>query len=265
MADEQKVQTREERIEELLNQSSMEAASAIKGPSLADHVSEETKIVEEVVATAEEEETDSGGKKVRIPASRLKTLTSRLDEAETKRLEDKRAYEERVAALEAQIKADKEEDLPEWWVEAYGDNEVSRQGYKNQVRIMREETKRVFAEQEAQRQAEEAEREARLEAIGQSFDEQMDELEESLGRTLTASQKTELLDIVGEYSPQDNGRYIAYLPIEKAYDIWSKSQTTDAGKQEMARMGGIQSTGSTTVAASVERPQWGDWRKRFGA
>lgn len=259
MADESK--TREQRIEELLNQSGTDAVGAIKGPSLATLNQEEEKQV--VVPDAEEEETDSGGKKVRIPASRLSTLTKELKDLREK-VSAADSYQDRVAALEAQIKANKQEDdLPEWWKEAYGEEEVSRQGYKNQVRIMREETNRILAENAAAQKAEEAERVARLAAIEQSFDTQMDELEESLGRTLTASQKTELLDIVGEYSPQENEQYIAYISVDKAYEIWSKGQTQDAGKQEMARIAGIQSTGGANTA-SPERPQWGDWRKRFG-
>lgn len=254
-------QTRNERIEELLNQSSMEAASAIKGPSLADHI-QEPKVQD--VLIAEEEETESGGKKVRIPASRLKTLTSKVDELEAK-LADAASRDERIAALEAQLKANgKDEEIPEWWVEAYGDNDVSRQGYKNQVRIMREETDRRIAEREAERATEESERTARKAAIEDSFDTQMDELEDSLGRTLTATQKEELLDIVGEYSPQDtSGKYIAYMPVEKAYDIWTKGQSQNAGKQEMARIAGSQSSGQGTGTASSEPPRFGDWRKKY--
>lgn len=253
-------QTRDERIAELLDKSGAEAVSAIKGPSLSDVAP----IEKEVVADAEEEETQTGGKKIRIPASRLKTLTSKIDELESK-LSSYSSSQERIAALEAQLNASKtEEDLPDWWKEAYGDNDVSKQGYKNQQRIMREELQRGLQQVEAQRQAQETEREERIEAIEQSFDTQMDSLEESLGRDLTASQKAELLDIVGEYSPMDGDKYVAYIPVEKAYDIWSKTQGLGQGKKEIANIAGIQSSGSSSVQSSSERPQWGDWRKRFG-
>lgn len=253
--------TRDERIAELLDKSGAEAVSAIKGPSLTDVAPLETKT--EDVTDVEEEETQSGGKKVRIPASRLKTLTSKVTELESK-LSERDSYAERVAALEAQLNADKEEDLPDWWKEAYGDNDISKQGYKNQQRIMREELQRGLQQVESQRQAAEAERVERIEAIEQSFDAQMDSLEESLGRDLTSSQKAELLDIVGEYSPMDGDKYVAYIPVEKAYDIWTKTQGLSQGKKEMANIAGIQSSGSGTAQSSPERPQWGDWRKRFG-
>ncbi len=251
--------TRDERIKELLDKSGADAVGSIKGPSLSDmtQAEEKTEVLE-----AEEEETESGGKKVRIPVSRLKTLTSKVSELEAQ-LQESKSYAERVAALEAQLNSNKDDELPDWWKEAYGDSDVSRQGYKNQQRIMREELIRVTKEQEAQRQAEEAEREARISSIEQSFDEQMDELSETIGRELTATQKSELLDIVGEYSPQENGRYVAYMPVSKAYDIWQKGQNVNNGKQEMARIAGIQSTGGS-VSSAPERPQWGDWRKKFG-
>lgn len=256
--------TRDERIAELLEKSGAEAVGAIKGPSLSDAIQPEAKVEENDTVDAEVEETQSGGKKVRIPASRLKTLTSKVSELEAK-LQKSSAYTERIAALEAQINNKSEEDLPQWWKDSYGDDENSKLGYKNQQRIMREELKRGLQEQERERIAQETERTERIQAIEQSFDSQMDELEDSIGRELTATQKSELLDIVGEYSPMDGDKYIAYMPVSKAYDIWQKGQNLNSGKQEMARIAGIQSTGSATAQSSQERPQWGDWRKRFGA
>jgi len=261
MADE--IKTRDERIAELLEGSASDAVNGIKGPSLATLTEPELK-TEELVPEAEDEETESGGKKVRIPRSRLNTLTTELKELREK-VQSTESYAERVVALEEQLKQNRnEEELPDWWKEAYGDNDVSKQGYKNQQRIMREEFDRRLSEREAESRAEQAEREARVQSIEQSFDAQMDELEESIGRDLTATQKSELLDVVGEYSPQEDGKYLAYMPVSKAYELWQKGQGTNQGKQEMARIAGIQSSGGTNSTQSPERPQWGDWRKRFG-
>ncbi len=124
--------------------------------------------------------------------------------------------------------------------------------------------KRALQEEEAKQEAAEQERTERIQSIEKSFDDQMDELEDSIGRDLTSSQKSELLDIVGEYSPQEDGKYTAYMSVEKAYELWSKGQGRDAGKQEMARIAGSQSSGGTVQQSSPERPSWGDWRKRFG-
>lgn len=252
--------TRDERIKELLDGSAKDAADAIKGPSLAD-VAQDSK---EDVKEDAPEETDSGGKKVRIPASRLKTLTSKVNELEAK-LQESQTYAERVAALEAQLRESRnsDDDLPDWWKDSYGDDENSRKGYKNQQRIFREEMTREFERREADRMAQEAERAERIESIENSFDQQMDELEETIGRELTDTQKSELLDIVGEYSPQEDGKYLAYMPVDKAYEIWQHTQTQSPAKQEMARIAGISSSGSASPESSKERPQWGDWRKRF--
>lgn len=253
-------QTRDQRIAELLDKSGFEAVGAIKGPSLGDFDQPEKKTDDTEVDV---EETATGGKKVRIPASRLKTLTSKVSELEA-RLAAQTANDERIAALEAQLNNKGEEDLPDWWKTAYGDTDVSKQGYKNQQRIMREEMQRSLAEQEARREAEAAQRESAIEAIEQSFDNQMDELEETIGRELTTTQKSELLDLVGEYSPQENGRYLAYMPVQKAYELWSKGQGSSSSKHEMANIAGAQSSGATVQTQSSERPQMGDWRKRFG-
>ncbi len=253
-------QTRDERISELLEQSGADVVSAIKGPSLADFapLEEGEKIDPKVEAD------EANDRKVRIPRSRLKTLTSKVSELEA-RLAETQTYQERVAELEARINAgQKGNELPEWWKENYGDNEVSRKAYANQVKGMRDEMEREFDRRERERRAEETQRTEHIQAIEQSFDDQMDTLEEELGRELTDNQKGEIMDIIGEYSPMENGRYTGYMSVEKAHELWLKGQTTSPAKTEMARIAGSQSSGGTTQPQSTERPQWGDWRKRFG-
>lgn len=268
MAEEPKVsQTRDERINELLDKSAKDAVDGIKGPSLSSQFQEVVKKEEganEDIQDIEVEDTQTSGKKVRIPASRLKTLTSEIKELR-ERTQNSQKYEERIAVLESQIKAGKTtEELPDWWKEQYGDTDISKKGYENQQRIMREELKRSLADMERQREQAETEREERVQSIESSFDEQMDNLEESLGRELTGTQKAEILDIVGDYSPMENERYIAYLPIEKAYDIWNKTQGQSKAKESIADIAGMSSSGSVSQSTSKERPQMGDWRKRFG-
>lgn len=241
--------TRQERIEELVKEGMKEE------PTSSISVSTDLDNPEEPV-----EETDSGGKKVRIPASRLKTLTAKISELE-ERLKQDSSYAERVAALEAQLKGT-QETVPEWWVEAWGDSDASKKAYRDQQRIMREEMRSLREEEERQRQLADSAREQEIQEIEQSFDDQMDSLEEDLGRELTLTQKSELLEIVGEYSPMDGDKYLAYLPVSKAYDIWSKTHTVDQSKNEIAKIAGIQSQGSSSTPSN-ERPSWQDWRKRI--
>jgi len=252
--------TRDERIAELLDQPAQTAVSALKGPSLSDVIQEEPKDKGVTSAEGEDEGSAEGDKKVRIRRSRLTAL-------ETDAQEKERLLQEalqRIAALESQPKGEGTKDeLPDWWKNAYGDDENSRQGYANQQRIMREEMARALQEQERARIQEEQEREQHVAAVEKSFDEQMDALEESIGRDLTDTQKSELLDIVAEYSPQQDGQYVAFMPIEKAYELWQKGDTS-APKQEIAKIAGIQSGQSASPAPSHEPPRWGDWRKRFG-
>lgn len=252
--------TRDQRIAELLDGSGKDAVDSIKGPSLTDLTGKEELNTE---AASGSEDEGSADKKIRIRSSRLKTLETELADLRGKASETE-TFKGRVAALEAQLKANSpDEELPEWWKEAYGDNDISKQGYKNQQRIMREELKRSLEEQEAQRQQDIARRNEQVQSIEHSFDEQMDELEDSIGRELTSTQKADLLDIVGEYSPMRDGKYTDYMSVSKAYEIWQNSQGGSASKREMANIAGIHSSGSNSSTSS-ERPQWGDWRKRFG-
>ncbi|MHB8603594.1 MAG: hypothetical protein ACYC9R_13245 [Nitrosotalea sp.] len=257
---EEQSKTREERIAELLEQPALDAVSKIKGPSLADVVPVETKAEEEPV----EEDTDTGGQKVRIPKSRLKTLTTKVSELE-KQVQETQSYRDRVAALEAQLKENTaQDDLPDWWKEQYGDTELSRKGYENTKRVQREILQQELKAMEEQREAAQAERQARVEAIERSFDEQMADLEETLGRELTDNQKGEIMEIVEEYSPlDDTGKYESYIRIAKAYEIWQKGQGLSQSKQEMARIAGSQSSGGVQTPQSNERPQVGDWRKKY--
>ena len=256
------VKTRDQRIAELLEQSSSDAVGAIKGPSLSDLTQPEPRA--EAPEVQEEEETPTGGKKVRIPASRLKTLTSEIETLRSQ-VQSTQGYQERIAALEAQLHSNKDDQLPDWWKEAYGDNELSKKGYENQKRIMEREFDAGLQRLEAQRQADEEARTERVEAIEATFDGQMDDLEETLGRELTDNQKGEIMDIVGEYSPMEGDKYLAYMPINKAYDIWQKGQISNPAKQEMARIAGTSSSGGSSQTSSPNAPQWGDWRKRFGS
>jgi len=111
MAEEIKVaQTRDERIKELLDKSAKDAVDGIKGPSLGDLTGGIEKKDEadkaEDTQEADVEETQTGGKKVRIPASRLKTLTSELKELRAQ-VQTTASYQERIANLEQQIKSSK--------------------------------------------------------------------------------------------------------------------------------------------------------------
>lgn len=254
--------TREERINELLSQSAAEAVSSIKGPSLSTLISDEPK---EVEAESEVEDDESNDKKVRIPRSRLKTLTSKVSELEA-RLAESQTYQERVAALEAQINSNRaHEELPDWWKQDYGEGDEQAKAYKAFKRGLQEELKQQMEVQYAEQARAEAARQERVRSTEQSFDEQMEELEDTLGRNLTDNQKSELLEIVEEYSPQEDGSYTAYMPISKAYKLWQNNQSTNVAKKEMASIAGIQSSGnSSQQSQSSAPPQWGDWRKRFG-
>ena len=257
--------TRDERIQELLDASATEAIQGIKGPSLATQVENEEIKKEEPEEESVEGEVEESAKdkKIRIRASRLNTLEQELLANKTAREQDL----QRISALEGLLaKQTPQDEVPDWWKAAWGDNEVSKRAYHDQQKIFQESLSKELDRRESARLHEEREQQERIGAIESSFDEQMESLEETLGRELTDNQRGELMDIVGEYSPQDeNGRYTAYMSLDKAYQIWSKGQTKSPAKSEMARIAAAPSEGaSITPQSSTERPSWGGWRKRFG-
>lgn len=257
--------TRDERIKELLDAPANEVVQGLKGPNLATQTQEEEIKKEEPEddSVAGEEDTSPKDKKIRIRASRLNTLEQELQSSKTAREQDL----QRIDALEKLLaKQTPQDETPDWWKAAWGDNEVSKRAYHDQQRIFQESLSKELDRRESVRVQEENARQERVSAIESSFDEQMDSLEEQLGRELTDNQKGEIMDVVGEYSPtDDDGRFTAYISIDKAYQIWSKGQGGDTAKTEMARIAAAPSQGaSVATQTSNERPQWGSWRRRFG-
>lgn len=207
-----------------------------------------------------EEKTETGGTKVRIPASRLKTLTTKVSELEEK-LKAAQAIDERISKIENHIES--KQELPDWWKSEYGEGDAQLKAYKIFQRGLREQLKEELRVENEQKALEEAEREKKIASIEESFDNQMDELEESLGRKLTESQKEEIFDIIEEYSPMEDGKYTSYMSIQNAYNLANKIQKPNAAKTEMAKIADIKS--SNTYSANDTGPLvHGSWRKKYG-
>ncbi len=253
--------------EELLDRvTADDLMKSVKGPTLSDLKNDLPEVKDEEAAQSEDEEvTPTGGKKMRIPSSRWKTLNARLDAAEREAREAKE-LRERLALLEKEVRSrPKTDELPGWWKNDYGDDENSHKAYATFRAGLREELRQAEEEKRERDQRETAEREARIRATEQSFDEQMDSLEEELGKTLSDREKSELLDIVAEYSPKDGDSYDAFIPLAKAYELSQKLAKKDPAKERIAQIAGVTSGGNAaTSTQSTRPPQWGDWRKRFG-
>ena len=61
----------------------------------------------------------------------------------------------------------------------------------------------------------------------------------------------------------EDGKYTGYMSVSKAHAIWQKGQGGSAGKEEMARIAGSQSSGGTGDISSSSQPDF-NWRRKFG-
>lgn len=260
-------ETRNQRIDKL---GEMPVWPGNSGPTLSDNLRVEPQ--EQAAPTADDTDSsteEAGESKVRIPRSRLKTLTEKAAALEREQQEMQRAYEERLAALEARLQgvSQTSDELPPEWIELHGDSDVSKAAYRATRELTKKEFSAWMEEQNRERAAQEEANRERLQAIEQSFDMQMSDLEASLGRELTDTQKAEILEVVEKYSPrnpQEPDLYESYLSIDSAYEIWQNSHKPDARKIEMARIAGTVSSGAgSNTDSNMSIDQVRNWRSRY--
>lgn len=214
-------------------------------------------------ATAAETEVVEEAK---VPKSRFLTMHSRAVEAE-KLLAQERA--ERAQQVVEPAHAAEPLQLPDYWVEMFGDSDASVKAFEaEQSRIAAIEEK--AAERAFERlTSREKEEEQRTQEIAQSFDQAFEELGIVQDHEFTDDEQVAILDIVEELSPKDkDGKLVRdfLLPLDKAYEIYSvRNEAKDSGKRaardSVAALTGARAEGS--VSASSTAPwQPGQWRNK---
>lgn len=253
----------DERIAEV--QAELDKPASIKGPSLDTLVEDDlTPKVEADVTTSEEteEETPTGGKKMRIPASRWKTVQAKAEaaEAEAAQLRD------RLASLETEVRSRPQTDnLPDWWKKDYGEDENSKKAYSTFKQGLKEELRQERQYEQEQERIARQQADARVVEIAEGFDNQMEDLEEELGKNLSDREKTELLEIVEQYSPQDEqGNYPAFISVQKAYELSQKLAVKNPAKERMAEIAAASSEGSSAPTQNSGPLSWDGWRSKYG-
>lgn len=255
--------TREELIAEQLDKPV--DLRTLRSPNLGDTIQEELPEQKDDDTVTDPSDDDKGNK-VRIPRSRLKTLTDKLDSYESRMAQMERDYQERIAALE-KARSQPSDELPPEWVNLHGDSDASKALYRSTHELSRREFQAMLEQVERERTAKEAQQREVIQALEESFDEQMDSLEASLGRNLTDSQKEQIMEVVGKYSPRasdDPDRFSSYISIQSAYDIWKMGTKPNQAKEEIARIAGAPSSGTPGNGNSnMSIDDVRNWRSRY--
>ena len=238
--------------------------------SVNDIFSENEEEQPEVVEEKKEEvsvspEEDTVADKARIPYSRFETV----NEAKIRAEEKVKYLEEQLASKRVDTQSDVE--IPEEWTELYGDNDVSKRAYQLQLNLnqkfQEEVTQRAFERIENQRTEQEESTKENLKVI----DENLAGLSEELGRKLTETEESSILDIQDEFTQKDEqGNYLVpLLPADKAFEILTLRNEKVSFQKKQAKNRVLSATGastegdtSTPVGANFNPNSWGSWRDK---
>lgn len=196
----------------------------------------EEEVIEEQVEekVSESPDEDSVGDKPRVPYSRFESVNERAIRAE----ERAKILEEQLNTRNQNTDYDEDISVPDEWKELYGDSDEARKAYAIQLKLNEknaEETTKKVLESIKQEQAEQEQ------IVQQNLDyieTNITNLEETIGRKLTESEESSILDIQDEFTPKDSdGNYIApLLDAEKAYEIYTlRGSTAKAEKSQIRR------------------------------
>jgi len=185
----------------------------------------EDELVEQPVAEQEEEESEPLFDKAKTQ-ERFQTLTQHNKELKEK-LEEMEAKISEIAESNSQ-RTDEEEQsqIPEWFVELYGDNESAWQKY-NQAESEKEERliEKAQARIEEKKQQEENEASSGLNWVNS----QLELVEETHGK-LSDSKRNQLMSIVEEYIPTDEDGNLDFIKGYKIMELLGTKKPDTARK-----------------------------------
>jgi hypothetical protein len=237
------------------------------GPSLGDQV--DASELDQATAPSPAENDDED----RVPVSRFRKTREELISAR-EQLASFNTLQQELAEIKNELRSSRSQSATsatkDAWVKLYGDSSESIEAYDLQqsyLASVRDDLKNEMREESLKEQQYRTDTQ---EAVSNQFDDQRELLEESLGKALKDDDAASLLEIVEEFSPQnDDGTYNpeSLMSLEKAYDIFQMRRNAPRGnrasKDELSRIASASSEGSTQTTSS-ERPDWNDWTKRFG-
>jgi hypothetical protein len=212
---------------------------------------------DEPVGESEKPNEEEQQVETQVPYSRFKKYHDLAKEAQ----EEAERYRREADELRSQperVVYDKE--LPEQWKKLYGDTEQSREAWKLQLELqreLREETMQEAREAVRNERYEEVERtEANLEIIDDNFEQ----LGDFIGRDLTETEQSSVLDAVDYLTPKDRyGNYAGPLvPFEADWDYVQAKQgransSRSQSRNQVAAASASQSQGSPILTETEEK------------
>lgn len=224
----------------------------------------ETEEKKEVVAVTPSTEEKEAVEEQRVPYSRFK---KKVDEAdENKRLVE--TLEARLSKLESNRQESKSEEMPQEWIDLYGNNDLAKKAWevqsKREIQIQEraiKEALKLVKDEAAQAKKHEVESE-------EAITEYLSSLQETLGDTkLTKKLEEEILTIVDEFSPTDSeGKYVSLISPDKAFEIYNlrnqkKAVVTKKAREQVADLTSGKTEGEVDSASTHYEPSWDNWRK----
>lgn len=230
-----------------------EAESVTPAPQAETPV--EPVVAPSVVPTVVEEEQ-------RVPYSRFK-----------KKVEEVDTLSERLNALEERLKnppkTETKSDMPEEWVELYGDSDIARKAWSVQQKREDAIRKEVIKESLESIKREQQEQQKREQENEQQVDEYLSSLSTAFGKKLTKAQEEALLTIVDEFSPTNSdGTYASLLPVERALEIYElrnakKGAPVIKARTAVADLAGGKSDNESPDDSAPYKRGWDNWREQL--
>lgn len=217
---------------------------------------------------SKEEEADEADEpeESRVPYSRFKSKVDELEERNSI-ISD---LEERLSSLETartESQSPEELEVPQEWVELYGDSDVSKRAYSIQLQreavIIENATKNAIEQLKAENRNEANQ----LEENEDIIEDNLLSLQQHIGKKLTQDTEEAVLSIVDEFSPTgEDGKYISLFPFDKAYEIYelrnSQAKTnTKIARNKVADLTGNSSQGEAETPDSDFKRGWDNWRE----
>jgi len=240
-----------------------------------EHVSEEEETEDESV---EEEQGTVSGSTDKEPAEPVEEV-GRIPYSRFEKVnEEKIRALARLEILEKQLEnssnnSSSQEITPdEDWIKLWGDSPEAKEAYlidqKRKERERIEITEQILKDIDSKQTAKQTELQENLNYI----EENIASLEETLGRKLSESEESAILDIQDEWTPKDDkGNYIVPLiSADKAYEIYTLRQSSAKAEKTLARRKVVSITGSGSDGESLgsnsenyDANTWGSWRNKL--
>lgn len=235
----------------------------------SEEIKEEPKEVTESEEEVKEEEAPAQSEEEsKVPYSRFKKFHD-----EATQLREELAELRRKVEYKSEV-PQPEEEIPDTWLQLYGDSDISREAWKIQKKQNEEIFERARNEAIEAVRSQQKQEADRVKTNMEILENEFETLSDFVGREVTAKEQEALLDIVDYYTPKDKeGNYAgSILSLEKAWEIYELKQGAIKAPKKTARdnialMLGSQNQGDPNLQAERDKNfnplDWNAWKGRL--